>query len=192
MALISLDFKPIEERQRRGEWEIIGKQLLGEMKTLERMGAECIVLTSNTMHKMSDMYEAGLSIPFIHICDPTADSILAAQFNQVGLLGTSYTMEQDFYRKRLEASGLKVEIPEKEERDEINRIIFDELCEGQIRDSSRAHFAKAIRGLEDRACQAIVLGCTEISMLVGPDDSHVPQFDTAKIHCEEAVKFSLS
>ena len=191
IVMISVDFKPIEELQRQGKWHEMGEQLAGEMAKLEKAGADFIIMTSNTMHKMAEQYEAVINVPFLHICDATSDRVLKRKFNKVGLLGTAYTMEQDFYRNKLEEKGLEVLIPLKDERDEINRIIFEELCQGKIVEESHAHFVKVIQGLIDRGCQGIILGCTEISMTVRDNDSSVPLFDTARIHCEETAKLAL-
>lgn len=169
----------------------MGDFLAVEMQKLQSAGADFIMMTSNTMHKMADQYERAISVPFFHICDPAAERVLKNKLNRVGLLGTAYTMEQDFYRNRLEAKGLEVLIPDADERAEINRIIFKELCQGKIIESSHQTFVKIIQNLIDRGCQGIILGCTEISMTVKDADSTVPLFDTAKIHCEDAVKCAL-
>jgi aspartate racemase len=162
------------------------------MQKLERADADIILLATNTMHKMADQYERALNVPFLHICDTAAARILSQRFNTVGLLGTKYTMEQDFYRGRLESKGLKVLIPEDDERAEVNRIIYEELCHGKTLDSSRAYYAKTIQNLVDRGAQGIILGCTEIGMIVKEGETPVPTFDTAQIHCEEAVKLALA
>jgi aspartate racemase len=192
LVMISVDFEPIEQLQRAGEWEKMGAQLAAEMQKLEQAGAGLVILATNTMHKMADQYEAALKIPFLHIGDAAAWRLLNARLKKIGLLGTVYTMEQDFYRGRLESHGLTVLIPDKSERDEINRIIYEELCQGIVVPQSRDFYKSVLRKLADQGCQAVILGCTEISMLVSQEDCPVPVFDTAKIHCEEAVKQALA
>lgn len=187
--LYSVDFDEIERYQSAGEWDKAGGILDKTAKALERGGADFLVLCTNTMHKVIDQIQT--SLPFIHIADATALQIKKQSFKTVGLLGTKYTMEQDFYKARIEESGIRVIVPNPIEIDLINNIIFNELCLGTISPLSREHFKKVIRDLAESGAEGIILGCTEIGLLVGQEDVNVPLFDTARIHAVSAVNEAL-
>ncbi|MFJ7513110.1 aspartate/glutamate racemase family protein [Peribacillus simplex] len=189
--LYSVDFEEIERYQAEGDWESSGK-LLGDVAlSLEKAGAEMIVICTNTMHKVVGYIEEKVSLPILHIADSTAKQIQKSKISTVGLLGTKYTMEQDFYKTRIESNGIKVLIPNDEDRKVINKVIYEELCLGEIQQSSREYYKKVIKGLVDDGAEGIILGCTEIGLLVKPEDSEVPLFDTAVIHAIEAVNMAL-
>lgn len=185
--LYSVDFEEIERYQAEGDWESAGKLLGDVAHSLELAGAEIIVICTNTMHKVIRYIEEKVSLPILHIADSTAMQIQRLEIRKVGLLGTKYTMEQDFYKSRIEAHGIKVMVPNQENRDRINNIIFEELCLGKIYSSSRNYFKKAIMNLVDAGAEGIILGCTEIGLLVKPEDSDVPLFDTTVIHAIDSV-----
>ena len=192
IVLYSVEFHEIELLQREGRWAEAGAILAGAARRLEQAGAECLVICANTMHKVAPQIEEVVSIPLLHIADVTAQRILAARLRTVALLGTRYTMEMDFYRKRLEGPfGLEVRTPGPEDRESINRVIFDELCRGVVRDESRAAYRRIVNELVRDGAEGVILGCTEIGMLLGPDDVHVPLFDTAAIHAEAAASWAL-
>jgi aspartate racemase len=191
--IYSVDFHEIERLQHSGDWDAAGMLLADAARSLESAGADFLVLCTNTMHKVAPAIEAAVRIPLFHIADPTAEEIRRAGFSKVGLLGTRFTMEQAFYRDRLrERHGLDVLVPDQEDRDIVHRVIYDELCLGTIRPESRAEFRRIITGLVERGAQAVILGCTEISLLVGQQDSAVPLFDTTSIHARKAAEFALS
>ena len=189
--MYSVDFEEIERFQSQGKWQEAGERLADVARSLEKGGAELIVLCTNTMHKVISSIEEAVSVPVLHIADATAKEIQANHLHTIGLLGTKYTMEQDFYKERIAESGIEVLIPEAAERDMINEIIFDELCLGKINDSSKVKYQQAIQNLIDRGAQGIILGCTEIGLLIHEEDAEVPLFDTAKIHVKAAVKEAL-
>lgn len=189
--LYSVDFEEIEQLQSAGEWQKAGKQLADVAKKLEQAGAELIVICTNTMHKVVEQIEDGIDIPVLHIADATAAEIHSQGLVKVGLLGTRYTMEQDFYRTRIESSGIDVLVPPAQQRSEINRIIFEELVAGELRQSSKETFQQAIRELVEEGAEGIILGCTEIGLLIKPEDAEVPVFDTTAIHASAAVDQAL-
>ena len=189
--MYSVDFEEIERFQSQGKWQEAGERLADVARSLEKGGAELIVLCTNTMHKVVSSIEEAITIPVVHIADATAKEIHANHLHTVGFLGTKYTMEQDFYKERIADSGIKVLIPEAAERDMINQVVFDELCLGEILDSSKVEFQKVIQKLIDRGAEGIILGCTEIGLLIQQNDAEIPLFDTAKIHVEAAVKEAL-
>jgi aspartate racemase len=190
--LYSFDFAEIEELQRAGEWERAGALLAEAAATLERGGAGLLVLCTNTMHRLAPEIEAAVGIPLLHIADPTGTAGRAAGAGTVGLLGTRYTMEGDFYRRRLEERhGLGVLIPEEPDRTAVDDVIFEELVVGETREESRRLYRAAIAALVERGAEGIVLGCTEIGLLVGPDDAPVPVFDTTRLHAVAAVAIAL-
>jgi aspartate racemase len=192
-VLRSVDFAEIEALQRSGDWARAGRRLVTEARALEAAGAELLVLCTNTMHKLADEIAGALAIPLVHIADATADAVKAAGLQRVGLLATAYTMEQDFYVGRLrERHGLDVRVPDAGGRRLVHGVIYDELCRGVIRDESRAAYRRVIRALVDGGAEAILLGCTEIDLLIGPQDSPVPVFDTTRLHAERAVALSLA
>lgn len=189
----SLEFAAIERMQASGDWDAAAELLAGEAVALEASGAELLVLCTNTMHKVAAQIEAALGIPFVHIADATADAVKAAGLHRVGLLATGYTMEQDFYVGRLrDIHELEVLVPEPDERADVHRVIYDELCVGVIRPESRERYREVIAALVDRGAEGILLGCTEIDLLVGQSDSPVPVFDTTRIHVERAVELALA
>ena len=188
----SVDFAGIEELQRNGHWDEAGRVLAAEARSLEAAGAELIVLCTNTMHKVADAITAAVDVPLVHIADTTAHAIKTAGLESVGLLATGYTMEQDFYVGRLrDLHGLDVIVPEADDRALVHRVIYDELCVGVVRDDSRDEYRRVMERLVERGAEAILLGCTEIELLVGPDDASVPTFDTTRLHAERAVELAL-
>ncbi|WP_061809624.1 aspartate/glutamate racemase family protein [Rossellomorea vietnamensis] len=189
--LYSVDFEEIERYQAEGDWESAGRALGEVASSLEKAGAEFIVICTNTMHKVIDHVEARINIPVLHIADATANEIQRADMKTVGLLGTAYTMEQDFYKSRIQSNGINVLVPDKEERNTINNVIFEELCLGKMEQSSKEYFKSVIQKLVDRGAEGVILGCTEIGLLIKPDDSEVPLFDTTVIHAIEAVNTAL-
>jgi aspartate racemase len=190
--LYSVDFAEIEALQHLGQWSQAGALLAEAARRLELGGAEFLVLCTNTMHKVADDIQAGIGIPLLNIADATAEKIKADGISRVGLLGTRFTMEQDFYRGRLEQRhGLNVVVPEPEARDIVHRVIYDELCRGVIRDSSRAAYRGIIAELVKKGAQGIIAGCTEIELLVRDEDSIVPLFPTTRIHAVAAVDRAL-
>jgi aspartate racemase len=191
--MLSVDFAEIEEYQRQAQWDQAAQILAGCARSLENGGADFVVLCTNTMHKVADSMTGAVRIPLLHIADPTAEKIRRAGFTRVGLLGTRFTMEEDFYRQRLvEKFGLQVLIPAPDQRETIHRVIYDELVRGIIREGSRQQYRQVISSLVDLGTQCIILGCTEIGLLVSQEDSSVPLFDTTRIHAEAAVEFALS
>lgn len=193
IVLYSVDFHDIERRQREGDWQGAGAVLAGAARALEAAGADFLILCTNTMHKVAPAIEEAVDIPLVHIADPTATAIKQAGFARVGLLGTRFTMEQDFYRERLRSRhGIEVLIPPQQERDILHRIIYEELCLGKIVAESRAQYRRIMEGLAAQGAQAIILGCTEISLLVGPHDANVPLFDTTAIHARTAAELAMS
>ena len=191
LILFSVDFHEIELFQQRGEWDQAAAHLHHAAQLLERSGADFLVLCTNTMHKVVDAITDGLNIPLLHIADATADVIKPAGVRMVGLLGTRFTIEQTFYRGRLETRGLSVVVPPEEDRQLVNRVIYDELCLGNVRDESRQQYRRIIADMVRSGAEGIILGCTEIGMLVSGDDSTVPTFDTTQIHAEAAAEYAL-
>ncbi|KMY32991.1 aspartate racemase [Lysinibacillus xylanilyticus] len=189
--LHSVDFAEVERYQVRGEWDKAGK-LLGDVAlSLEKGGAEFIIICTNTMHKVIEYIEEKLNIPILHIAEATAKQIKKSNINKVGLLGTKFTMEQDFYKSRIESNGIRVLVPNSSERDVVHKVIYDELCLGNIQQSSRDYYKKVIKSLVDEGAEGIILGCTEIGLLVKQEDSEVPLFDTTVIHAIESVNTAL-
>ena len=192
LVLYSVDFHDIEVLQRQGDWQAAGVLLAQAAQSLQAAGADMVVICTNTMHKVADEVQAAVSIPLLHIADPTAQAIRAAGFQRVALLGTRFTMEQDFYRARLEQQhGLQVIVPEQSERDVVHRIIYEELCLGQIKPESKTDYLSIIRQLQTRGAQAVILGCTEISLLVQQTDLDLPLFDTTALHAMAAADAAL-
>ncbi|NJM05344.1 aspartate/glutamate racemase family protein [Candidatus Gracilibacteria bacterium] len=190
--LHTVDFAVIERMQHEGRWDAAGLLLADAARGLERAGAACIVLCTNTMHKMADVIAAAVSIPFMHIAEPTAAAIRARDIRRIGLLGTRFTMEESFYRGYLEQRfTLDVLVPDAEQRAIVNRVIYEELCLGLVRDESRAHYRAIMQHLVERGAEGIILGCTEITLLLSADDSAVPLFDTTRLHASAAVDFAL-
>jgi aspartate racemase len=192
VVLYSVEFQEIEMLQHADRWEETAEILTAAARSIEAGGADFLVICTNTMHKVAPQIEEGIGIPMLHIADATADEIKAAGMRAVGLLGTKFTMEHDFYRGRLERNfGLEVVVPDAAGRDAVHRVIYEELCLGSVRDDSRQVYREIIEDLVARGAEAIILGCTEIAMLVGPEDSTVPVFDTTEIHARKAVDWAL-
>lgn len=191
IVLYSVDFDEIERCQSSGDWVHSAEILADAARAVERAGADMILICTNTMHKVADEVAAAVSVPLLHIADMTADELDRASVATVGLLGTRYTMEQDFYTGVLERRGLKVLTPGERDRAFVNHVIFDELCRGEISDDSRAEFLRIIDGLAERGAQGVILGCTEIGLLVRPGDASVPLFDTTLIHARGAAVKAL-
>ena len=188
----SVDFAEIERLQVAGEWERAGEVLAEAGAVLEAAGAELLVLATNTMHKVAGAIEERCDIPLVHLGDATAAAVLAAGVRHVGLLGTAFTMEQDFYADRLRSHGLIVTVPEASDRAEVHRVIYDELCRGHVVDSSRQAYLDVIARLVTAGCEGVVLGCTEIELLLPMESAHgVPLFPTTRIHVEAALTAAL-
>lgn len=191
--MYSVDFAEVEEMQHKGEWDKATALMVQAAKNLENGGADFIVICTNTMHKMADDIQNAVSIPVLHIADPTAEAIKAKGLTKIALLGTKYTMEQDFYRGRLiEKHGLEVLIPEDDERQTVHDVIYDELCLGDIKETSKKEYLNIIANLKKRGAQAVILGCTEIGLLIKQEDTDLPVFDTTLIHAKAAVAKALS
>jgi aspartate racemase len=191
LVLLSVDFHEIEALQRAGDWAAAGEILANAARRLEAAGADFLLLCTNTMHIVAPAITAAVHIPLLHIADPTAQAIQQAGHTRIGLLGTRFTMEQDFYVKRLRQQGLQVLLPDQEDCDTAHRIIFEELCLGQIVDSSRQHYRRIMAKLVAQGAQAIILGCTEITLLVDAADASVPLFDTTALHASAAAELAL-
>ncbi|MFJ5631596.1 aspartate/glutamate racemase family protein [Streptomyces goshikiensis] len=190
-VLYSVDFAEIERLQAGGRWSEAGEVLAAAAGSLEAAGADLVLICTNTMHKVADQVQAAISVPLLHLADATADAVKAAGARRVGLLGTAFTMEQDFYRGRLAAAGLDVRVPDAAGRALVHRVIYEELCQGIVREESRAAYRQVIGELVADGAEGIILGCTEIELLVGAADSPVPVFPTARIHAEAAVEAAL-
>jgi len=193
IALVSVDLAEIEARQEVGDWDAVGESLADAARRVAAAGAEFVVLCSNTAHRVADAVEAAAGVPLLHIADPTAEAVRAAGVATVGLLGTRFTMEQAFYRRRLaDGHGLEVLVPDEVEREGVHRLIFEDLCRSEVPDASRQRLREIMAGLIDRGAGGIVLGCTELGLLLGPADAPVPLFDTASLHARAAAARALS
>ncbi|ATY76388.1 aspartate racemase [Aeromonas veronii] len=193
VLLNSVDFAGIERLQHAGDWPATARLLAAEARKLQDGGADFLLLGTNTMHKVAPEIEAAIDIPLLHIADATAAKLRADGITRVGLLGTRFTMEQDFYKGRLqERFGLAVLVPDEAGRERVHRSIYDELCLGEIRESSRAEYLAIIAGLAAAGAEAVILGCTEIALLVGDARAAVPLYDTTAIHAEAAVALALA
>lgn len=193
IAMVSVDFAEIETLQRDGRWDAAGEALAAAARQIEHAGAEFLLIATNTMHKVAPQVEAAIDIPLLHIADATAESLVADGITRVGLLGTRFTMEQDFYKQRLsERHGIDVVVPDDTQRECVHRVIFEELCLGRIESASREAFLAVIDALHARGAQAVILGCTEIAMLIKATDTQVPLYDTTALHAQAAVKRALS
>jgi aspartate racemase len=189
----SFDFGEIEALQHAGRWDDATALLIDAAKRLERGGADFFLICTNTMHRMADAVAAAVAIPLLHIADPTAERIMDRRLKRVGLLGTAFTMEQEFYKGRLrERFGLDVLVPESHDRALVHRVIYEELVQGRVEPASRDAYRAVIARLVERGAEAVILGCTEIMLLVQPEDSSVPLFDTTAIHAEAAVERALA
>lgn len=193
IAMVSVDFAEIETLQRDGRWDAAGEALAAAARQIEHAGADFLLIATNTMHKVAPQVEAAIDIPLLHIADATAESLVADGITRVGLLGTRFTMEQDFYKQRLsERYGIDVIVPDDTQRERVHRVIFEELCLGRIESASREAFLAVIDALHARGAQAVILGCTEIAMLIKATDTQVPLYDTTALHAQAAVKRALS
>ncbi|TDF39743.1 aspartate/glutamate racemase family protein [Alteromonadaceae bacterium M269] len=191
--LHSVDFAEIESLQRQGEWSTMANMLTTEAQKMQQSGADFLVICTNTMHKVAPEIEEKLDIPVLHIADALANVLLADGVSRVGLLGTRFTMEQDFYKTRLsQKHGIEVVVPSENERNLVHEVIYEELCRGVIKESSRQAYVQIINSLSEQGAQAVILGCTEISLLVKPENTALPLYDTTAIHAEAAVSMALS
>jgi aspartate racemase len=192
-VLRSVDFAPVEQLQRTGRWDQAGELLAGEARTLVAAGAELLVLCTNTMHKLADHISDAVQIPLVHIADTTAEAVRAQGMTSVGLLATAYTMEQDFYVGRLrDRHHLQVLVPDQADRHLVHEVIYQELCVGVVEEGSRQAYRRIMRDLSGRGAEGILFGCTEIDLLVGPDDAPVPVFDTTRLHARKAVELAVT
>lgn len=192
LLIHSVDFAPIEALQAQGAWNEMGKVLANSGKRLQAAGAQGLLIATNTMHKVVDDVQAATNLPIIHIADVTAAAIKEQGLTKVALLGTQFTMTENFYKQRLIDASLQVLIPETGARAEVHRIIYEELCQGQLLDSSRQYYQQVIEDLADKGAEGVILGCTEIGLLIQEADSPIPVFDTTAIHAAAAVDFLLS
>ncbi|MBX5233622.1 aspartate/glutamate racemase family protein [Rhizobium sp. NLR4a] len=191
LLIRSVDFEKIEKLQASSDWDAAANILNEKAIALERGGADLLIMATNTMHKVADKILGGVSIPFVHIADATATAILDSGFRRPGLMATAFTMEQNFYTDRLAARGLSPTIPEADDRAETHRIIYDELCRDVVREESRSTYELIAQRLIDRGCDCLILGCTEVGMLLNQDNVGVRVFDTTLVHCEAALRAAL-
>jgi len=190
--LYSVDFEEVEKLQHLGDWEELTVLMIDAAKRLEGAGTDFVIICTNTMHKMAEEVEGAIGIPILHIVDVTAEAIRANGETRVGLLGTKFTMEQDFYKGRLrDKHGLEVLIPGEKERQVVHDILYGELCLGAIKEQSKDKFKSIIQNLVDRGAQSVILGCTEIPLIVSQDDYAIPVYDTTRLHAQAAVDFAL-
>jgi aspartate racemase len=190
--LYSFDFQEIEQLQHQGKWEKLTELMISAARRLEGAGAELIVICTNTMHKMAEEVQSSVRIPLVHIADATAKAIIEKGLDKVALLGTRFTMEEDFYKKRLrEKHKLEVIIPPENDREVIDHVVYGELCRGIMQQSSKEQFKAIIRALASNGAEGVILGCTEIPLLIGQQDAEIPLFDTTKIHAQAAVEMAL-
>lgn len=187
IALYSVNFAEIEAHMTKGEWDKCAEILSNAAVALEKAGADFILVCTNTLHKVISQIQAKINVPIIHIADATADALEEAKIKKVALLGTKYTMTQDFYKERLISRGISVIIPEEADIEIVNKVIFDELCCGIVSDASRVEYQRIIARLKDAGAEGVVLGCTEIGMLISQEDSVLPAFDTTLIHAQKAA-----
>ncbi len=193
ICLYSVDFDEIEKLQHQNQWEQTGEILAKAAKRVEAGGADCLLICTNTMHKVAAQIGAEIAIPILHIADATAYALQQQGITRVGLLGTRFTMEQDFYKARLrDKFGIEVLIPNQTERDLVHNVIYNELCLGQVNESSRNAYLEIVESLNQQGAQGVILGCTEIAMLIKQSDTQVPLFDTTEIHANYAVEFALN
>ncbi len=192
IVMHSVDFEPLEKLQHEGDWEAVGEMLSQAALSVQSAGADFLVICTNTMHRVTPQVEKAIQIPVLHIADATAEVLVNEGIRTVGLLGTAFTMEQDFYKGRLsESHGLEVLVPNEEDRRIVHQVIYRELCLGQTRSGSKAQYLRIIDELARRGAQAVILGCTEIGLLVTQDDTDVRLFDTTAIHARKAVEYAL-
>ena len=192
IAMVSVDFEPIEVLQSSGVWEDETAKILSKAaKQIEAVNADFLLICTNTMHKVLPQIEQNINIPILHIADAAAEAILKDGLKKVGLLGTAFTMEQEFYKERLQSHGLEVVVPQKEDRELVHKVIYNELCLGITKDTSKNEYIKIINFLAQQGCEGIILGCTEIGLLVQQEDVDVKLYDTATIHAQKAVEMAL-
>ncbi|MCK5866321.1 aspartate/glutamate racemase family protein [Marinobacter adhaerens] len=191
LVLFSVDFAEIEALQHKGDWPATADILAGAALSLQKAGADFLVIGTNTMHKVAPEIEQAIGIPLLHISDATAQVLKKDGVTRVGLLGTRFTMEQAFYRERLEAAGIDVLTPDESQRDEVHRVIYEELCQGEIKPDSRHTYLDIVSSLSGRGAQAVILGCTEIGLLIRQADTEVPLYDTTEIHAARALELAL-
>jgi len=191
LLIHSVDFAPISELQAQGKWEELGDIMVNSGKRLQAAGAQGLLIATNTMHKVAEQVQAATNLPLIHIADATADAIKQQGLTKIALLGTQFTMTEDFYKQRLMDAGVQVLIPNTDARAEVHRIIYDELCQGQLLASSRQYYTQVINELAAQGAEGVILGCTEIGLLISQADSPIPVFDTTAIHAAAAVQFLL-
>ncbi|ERS84185.1 aspartate/glutamate racemase family protein [Halomonas sp. PBN3] len=192
LVLYSVDFAEIEALQHRGNWAATAQILGDAARSLAAAGADFLVLCTNTMHRVAPQIEQAVDIPLLHIADATANELHRQGVTRVGLLGTRFTMEQAFYHERLEAQGIEVLVPDAAQRERVHTVIYDELCRGEIRADSKAEYLEIVASLAGQGAQGVILGCTEIGLLIHADDTEVPLFDTTAIHAEQAVEAALA
>ncbi len=192
LVLVSVDFEPIERLQAADDWDAAGELLASRAGEVAAAGADFLLLCTNTMHRVAGAIEEAVEIPLLHLADATAQRIAADGHTRVGLLGTRFTMEQPFYRERLESTGLEVLVPDSAGREQVHRIIYDELCQGEIRPESREGYQAVVAELEAAGAECIIAGCTEITLLLQPEDCVLPLYDTAQIHALAAVERALA
>lgn len=192
VLLYSVDFAKIEALQHRNDWDQLAEILIGAARSLEAGGADFLVICTNTMHKVAPQIAQAINIPILHLADATAATLKADGVTRVGLLGTKFTMEESFYRERLEAQGISVVVPCKVDRQSIHDIIYEELCRGVIKSASLSVYLDVIERLAEDGAEAVILGCTEIGLLVGQSDTVIPLYDTTLIHAQQAVAWSLN
>ena len=191
LLIHSVDFAPIGELQAQGKWEELGNIMVNSGKRLQAAGAQGLLIATNTMHKVAEQVQAATNLPLIHIADTTADAIKQRGLTKIALLGTQFTMTEDFYKQRLMDAGVQVLIPNTDARAEVHRIIYNELCQGQLLASSRQYYTQVINELAAQGAEGVILGCTEIGLLISQADSPIPVFDTTAIHAAAAVQFLL-
>ena len=192
ILLYSVNFDPIEKLQHKGDWAGTAEILTKAAMNLENGGADFLLICTNTMHRVAPQIQESLTIPILHIADATAEELKKSKINKVGLLGTAFTMEHDFYKGRLrEKHGLKVITPDQEDRNLVHDVIYNELCMGKFNENSKNAYMQVIEKLKESGAEAVILGCTEIALLVGKEKTSIPMFDTAKIHAQQSVKLAL-
>lgn len=190
--LHSFDFAEIERLQHEGQWERLASELIHVACQLERDGADCIIICTNTMHRLADEVQAAINVPLLHIADATADAILAARIRRVGLLGTRFTMEGEFYKGRFSAHGIETIVPDETARELVHHVIYDELCAGEVMETSREAILRMIEDLTAKGAEGIVLGCTELPLLITQEHTRVKVFDTTALHARAAVRRALA
>lgn len=192
IVMHSVDFEKIVRLQKAGDWAAAGAVLAESARKLEGMGADVLVLATNTMHKIADVIEQAVRIPLLHVVDATAAAVRAKGLSRVGLLGTRFTMSDGFYSERMAKQGVEIRVPSENEQAEIHRIIFEELCLNKIQAGSKAYYQQVVRRLQEQGAEGVILGCTEIGLLLKENDCPLPLFDSAEIHALAAVDFALS